>query len=31
MLGMGRKVDEKELWEHAENMIYILILFGLTK
>ena len=23
MLGMGRKVDEKELWEHAENMIYI--------
>ena len=23
MLGMGRKVNEEELWEHAENMIYI--------
>ena len=23
MLGMGRKVDEEELWEHANDMIYI--------
>ena len=23
MLGMGRKVNEEELWEHANDMIYI--------